>query len=80
MELDITTFQNGLSPIEKLKPGSKVVVAPAGTNLKVTGEGVAGSIVKVSPNGNVRTLTVQLDRPAEAFEVTGVARIRLVEQ
>lgn len=63
--------------IKKLKPGSKVVVTPAGTNLKVTGEGVLGSIVKVAPNGNVRALTVKLDRAAQGFEVAGVARLRL---
>lgn len=64
MELDMTMFQNGLSQVEKLKPGSKVFVMPTSNKLKVKGEGegVSGSIVKVGSRGNVRALTVKIDQ------------------
>ena len=77
-EVDLTMFQNGLSLVEKLKPQSKIVMTPAGNNLKTNGNGVSGSIINVAPRGSVRALTVKLDQPTDAFEVTGVARLRIV--
>jgi len=76
-EMDLTMFQNGLSLVEKLKPGTKVIVSPAGKNLKATGTGIPGQIVKIATRGNVRPLTLRLDRTAEGFEVPGVVRLRL---
>lgn len=54
--------------------------APQKPVRKITpGKGVVGSVFKVSPKGKVRSLTIKLDQPPDAFSVAGVARNRITE-
>lgn len=79
VELALTMFGSGLSVVEQLKPDMRIRVAPAGNNLKLTGEVMMGKVVKVTGRGKTRKLTLELDAPAKGFCVAEVARIRLAE-
>ncbi len=79
-ELAVTMFGSGLSITDKVKKGMKVRVAPAGTNLKQTGEAVSGTVVSVEKKGHSRPMIFKLDAPAKGFEVSQVARLWLVTE
>ena len=73
-ELAVTMFGSGSSVIETLKRGSKIRVAPAAANLKQSGMLISGTVIE-SVRGRIhtRSLKIQLDTPAQGFQVTQLA-------
>ncbi len=81
LEMNFTMFGSGIGLVEQLKSGMKVLVAPAGNNLKQTGESVSGTVVAVGRAGHTHTrpLTLKLDASGKGFFEKGVVRIWLAK-
>jgi hypothetical protein len=74
-KLELTIFQEGGEAVKPLKPGSPVLVAPAGVDRKPTGAQLAGKVAAVKPMGKITNLSITLDAPSTALPVGGVARV-----
>jgi hypothetical protein len=73
--LDLTLFQESGDLSHKLKPGTKVRVAPAGVDRKPTAGPVTGSVAAAKMAGNLGKITVTLDAPSTTFVPGNVARL-----
>jgi hypothetical protein len=74
--LQVTLFSEGGEFFAKLKPGTKVRVAPAGVDRKPTAEPMAAVVEETKPTGRIAAVTLKLDQPADsAFQVGNLARV-----
>ena len=75
VNLDLTLFQESAELSHKLKPGTRVRVAPAGVDRKPTGAPVVGLVSSAKTVGPLGKVTVTLETPSTAFTHGIVARV-----
>lgn len=74
--LQLTLFSDGGEFFGKLKPGTKVRLAPAGVDRKASAEPTAGIVEEAKPSGRTAAVTLKLDQPAGSqFQPAGLARL-----
>ncbi len=77
--VQLTLFQEGGEISHALKPGLKVLLAPAGVDRKPTSAPVDATVTEAKMAGNLGKTTVTLTGPATGFQIGAVARLWLVK-
>lgn len=75
--LEITLFQEAGVLAEELKPGQSIRVAPADTDRRANGKGIAAQVVTCDRSRKIYRLKLKTDARPECFRVTGLARVRV---
>jgi hypothetical protein len=74
--LRLSLFPEGAEQAKTLRPGRRVLVAPAGADRRPAAKTTLGVVRAISPvRGNVHEVAVMMDAGTAGFKPTGVARL-----